>query len=129
MNDEMHRRERAPVAFLDPERDRPGYWLRMRERILTMAEPELVRRRRVHDITVSDVVFSWARSLVPTTLAAALVAGMILARPSSVPTQSAELVPVEEILIDEMESEGVPAIVAAMNDLRSVGDPVTMGGF
>jgi hypothetical protein len=71
------RRAVPETTELDPVRRDPDYWERFHARVLSAAEPELERRRRVA-LTVADVVHSWSRLLVPLAAAAAAWAGMFL---------------------------------------------------
>lgn len=87
----------ASFAALDPGRDDPGYWDRFQERTLGLLEPELARRRRsLEGLTVSDVVTSWSRTVVPLAMAAAAVAVMVLwnqpADPARVPDDASTVV-------------------------------------
>ena len=64
---------------LDPGCADPGYWDRFQQRTLALVEPELARRRRAGEqITVSEVVTSWSRTVVPVAMAAAAAAVMVL---------------------------------------------------
>lgn len=73
------RPEEADVGEVDPGRVRPGYWTRFQTRTMSLVEPELARRRRVRDrVTISDVVTSWSRTVVPLAMAAAAAALMVL---------------------------------------------------
>jgi hypothetical protein len=74
--------ERA-LGTLDPAAHVPGYWTDFRRRVMLAAAPELARRRRWAEVTVSDVVFSWSRTLVPSAMMAAAVAGFLLMRAGS----------------------------------------------
>jgi hypothetical protein len=98
---------------LDPARMDPNYWLRFRSWIMGAAARELARRRLMAQLTVGDVVQSWARAVLPTALAAALVAGLLLIRESSL---SAPLpIGVEELLVSEIEGETIPMMLEADN--------------
>ena len=96
------------LGALDPaERDR-GYWSDFKRAAVFSARTELARRRRLAEVTVSDVVFSWSRGLVPAAMMAAAAAAFLLLRP----TQSAPFVRLEEALLEGLEvaSGGAPAV-------------------
>jgi len=71
------------LESLDPAGRSPSYWFEARRAILLAAAPELARRRRLGELTVSDVVFSWSRTLVPSAMLAAAAAAFLLMRPTS----------------------------------------------
>jgi len=69
----------ASFGALDPGRGDPGYWSRFQNRTLALVEPELARRREALDrMTVSEVVTSWSRAVVPVAMVAAAAAVMVL---------------------------------------------------
>jgi hypothetical protein len=79
--------------------------------VLGAAAKELSRRRFMAQLTVGDVVQSWARAVVPTALVAALLAGVLLLRES---TLSSPLpISVEELLVSEIEGETIPMMLEA----------------
>ena len=99
------------LSVLDPGRGDPNYWLRFRSWVLGAAARELSRRRLMAQLTVGDVVLSWARAVVPTALVTALLAGVLLIRESAL---NAPLpVGVEELLISEIEGETIPMMLEA----------------
>lgn len=105
-----------PLRALDPERFEPGYWARLHRRIVQAAAPELARRRALRDVTLDEVMFSWARTVVPTALLAAAVAGLILlqdARPEPPASVSAD---VEEALLEGLEDSGFSAVASGRAD-------------
>jgi hypothetical protein len=62
-------------------------------------------------LTVGDVMQSWARTVVPTAVAAALLAGLLLIRSSAL---SAPLpIGVEELLVSEIQGETIPMMLEA----------------
>lgn len=108
--------EERPLRALDPERIEPGYWARFQRRILEAAAPELARRRSLRDVTLDEVMFSWARTVVPTALLAAAVAGLVLlqdARPEPAASVSAD---VEEALLEGLEDSGFSAVASGRGD-------------
>jgi hypothetical protein len=103
---------REALGALDPaERDR-GYWSEFRRTALLAAAPELARRRRLAEVTVSDVVFSWSRGLVPAAMMAAAAAAFLLLRP----TESETFLRLEEALLEGIETAGgnTPAVDLAV---------------
>ena len=94
------------LEALDPARGDPNYWLRFRGWVVASAAGELARRRLMARITVGDVVTSWARTVVPTALAAAAVAAVLLLRADSVPA-APQLGP-EERFLSEIEGAEIP---------------------
>lgn len=106
------------LRTLDPGSEDPNYWLRFRSWVMESAGPELSRRRLLADVTVGDVLQSWSRTLVPTALLAAAVAGLALLRGPVAP----EINPlgVEELLVSELGDDPIPAALAPQ-----VGSAVT----
>jgi hypothetical protein len=104
-SEEIDLHVRALLATLDPDRTDPGYWHRFQLWVVNSAGPELARRRRVANDTVSEVVASWWRTLVPTAAMAAALAAFMLLR------QQPPRAPVAYVDVDEMLMEGVDAPV------------------
>lgn len=102
----------SALQFVDPATDDPNYWLRFRAWVMKNASAELARRRLMAELTMGDVVTSWARAVVPTALAAAAVAGLVLLRGAGV---AAPPVPVgvEDLLVAGLEEETIPSALAA----------------
>jgi hypothetical protein len=99
------------LSVIDPARVDPNYWLRFRSWVMGAAARELARRRLMAQLTVGDVVQSWARTVVPTAVAAALIAGLLLIKGS---TLGAPLpIGVEELLVSEIEGETIPMMLEA----------------
>ncbi len=97
-------------AHFNPDHRYPNYWLRFRQWILENAKGELARRRLIHELTVGDVMTSWAKTVVPVVLLAAVVAGLLLTRDqSAVPVQP---MGIEELLVSEVEGQIIPAALA-----------------
>ncbi len=99
------------LSVLDPARGDPNYWLRFRSWVMGAASRELARRRLLAQLTVEDVVQSWARAVVPTALATALVAGLLLVRSTALDAPLP--VSVEELLVSEIEGETIPMMLEA----------------
>jgi hypothetical protein len=88
------------LGVLDPARTKPGYWADFRRNAVFAAGPELARRRRLSNVTVSDVVFSWSRALLPMAAVAAAVALLLVMRTRPEPGEVA-------LTLDEMLWEGI----------------------
>jgi len=71
---------------------------------------ELARRRMVADLTVSEVVTSWSRAVLPTALVVAAVATMLLVRPSLIGIDAEPSAPLalEEMLADDIADAWTP---------------------
>lgn len=91
------------LAPLDPAGRDPRYWFEFHRGVMLSAGAELARRRRAAEVTVSDVVFSWSRALVPAAAVASLVAFFLL-EPAAV--EAPAPIRLEEIL---WEGAGVSA--------------------
>jgi hypothetical protein len=116
MDDLGRDRDLAEALFhLDPASQDPRYWLRFRTWVMNGATLELARRRMVAQMTVGDVVHSWARALVPTALLAAVLAGILLWRVGSVPPMT-----VEELLISEIQGETIPMMASPSRSFEAV---------
>ncbi len=109
----------SALQFVDPATDDPNYWLRFRAWVMTNAAAELARRRLMAELTMGDVVMSWARAVVPTAVAAAAVAGLVLLRGAGV-AASPIPVGVEELLVVGLEEEAIPSALAADEATASV---------
>lgn len=99
------------LSVLDPARVDPNYWLRFRSWVMGAAARDLARRRLMAQLTVGDVMQAWARTLVPTAIATALLAGVLLIRASSL---GAPLpLGVEDLLVSEIEGETIRDVLEA----------------
>jgi hypothetical protein len=103
------------LAMIDPASGDPNYWLRFRSWVLSGASRELARRRMMAQLTVGDVVGSWARTLVPTALLAAVLAGVVLWR-----TGTPLPVSVEELLVSEIRGQTIPAMASPVRAADAV---------
>lgn len=101
----------AWLRALDPASGDPSYWLRFRSWVMESAGPELARRRLLADVTVGDVLQSWSRTLVPTALLAAAVAGLALLR-GPVAVESNPLL-IEDLLVAELADDPIPAALSS----------------
>ena len=83
MNEDIDVGIRSLLVTLDPERTDPGYWHRFHRWVVTSAVGELAKRRR-REATVSEVIFSWWCTVVPSaTVAAALASRLVRPGPSA----------------------------------------------
>ncbi len=98
------------LRLVDPASQDPNYWFRFRSWVVSNAAAELLRRRLMHELTVADVMSSWARAVVPTAALAAALAGLLLIRGPGLPTPQS--VGVEELLVSEVEGEPIPTALA-----------------
>ena len=96
------------LESLDPATEDPNYWFRFRGWVMTGAARELARRRFVAQLTVGDVMNSWARMVVPTAVLAAAVAGLLLVRAEA--TTNPLPMGLEELLVSEIPDETVPLL-------------------
>lgn len=92
----------VPLDPLDPGYEDPTFWLRFQDRVMRAAVPELARRRWSHGLTVSDVVLSWGRLVVPAAVAAAIAGSFFLVRADAVPLPS-QFDAIEELLVAEAD--------------------------
>ena len=115
MSDDIGHGMREMLATLDPERSDAGYWHRFHRWVLNAAAPELARRRRKRPMTVSEMVFSWWRALVPIAMATAALAGALLLseRPNASPVANLD---VEEMLLEGTEAPVMPVFETAAPD-------------
>ncbi|HSG48537.1 MAG TPA: hypothetical protein VLA43_12030 [Longimicrobiales bacterium] len=99
---------------VDPASADANYWLRFQSWVLKAAGPELARRRLMADLTMGEVLVGWARAVVPTAVAASLVAGFLLVRTAQARSDLAHAASVEELLVAGMEGQTIP--VALVDD-------------
>jgi hypothetical protein len=100
------------LDLLDPAHGDPGYWMRFRGRVLRAAAPELARRRLVADVSMPEVVMSWARTVVPAAVLAAALAGVFLLKDRPPVTQPSSA-SVEELLAAGVKGSTIPAELAS----------------
>jgi hypothetical protein len=105
---------REALHSLDPASIDPNYWLRFRGWVMTDAARELARRRLMAELTVADVLNSWSRTVLPTALLAAAMAGVMLMRTPEPPVEIA--IGLEELLVSELPAETVPVLLSADAD-------------
>jgi hypothetical protein len=100
------------LSALDPATEDPNYWFRFRGWVMSGAARELARRRLMADLTVGDVLTSWARTVVPTAVAAAAVAAFVLVRAgAAVPQVAQEPLGLEELLVSDLSNESVSVLL------------------
>lgn len=105
------------LEFADPASRDPHYWLRFQSRVLKRASAELARRRLMADLTVGEVLSSWARTVVPTAVFAALVAALVLVRGHTAAAPAP--VGVEELLVAGIDDQSIPAALQADSEEAS----------
>jgi hypothetical protein len=108
----------AALAALDPGSHEPTYWARFGDWVMSEAGAELTRRRSARRVTVADVLSSWARTVVPTALAAAAVAGLVLLR-AAPPIPGPEAMGVEELLVSDLEGLTIPSLLSPESPVNS----------
>ena len=108
------------LESVDPASADPNYWLRFQSWVLKNAAPELARRRIMTELTLSDVMTSWARALIPTAVLAAALAGLILFRGEPAPAPVPMSVGVEELLVAGVEGSTIPVMLAG----EEAGSPI-----
>lgn len=129
-NNNRERRRRwlaSAFAAVDPGGADPHYWARFHRTVLQRSLPELVRRRRESTLSLSEVVSSWARTLLPAAAAAAAVGAILISRSPAEETRTGQSfipvaeVDVEELLVLEVEGETIPATLGAAGNGRTAG--------
>jgi len=113
---------RAPLEELDPGRRDPRYWQGFQERVMRSASLELERRRRRLEVaTVSDVVFSWGRTLVPAAAVAAALALLLISPREPVAVAAAG---VDPGAVDGVFQEWLGEPVSPILGLQAAPDPI-----
>ena len=108
------------LESLDPARGDLNYWFRFHGRVMAGAAPELARRRLVSNLTISDVLASWSRTVVPTTMLAAALAALLLIRAGSATMQPEAVVDgvqASEEVVPVMLSGEVPTAFVAFTEI------------
>lgn len=108
------------LEAVDPASVDTHYWLRFQGWVLKNAAPELARRRLMADLTMGDVLAGWARALVPTAVAASLLAGFLLVQSAQSRDDLAVAASVEELLVAGLESETIPMTLVDVDAPGSV---------
>jgi len=112
---------------LDPARRDPMYWFRFRDHVLSSSARELARRRLMSELTVSDMLASWGRTLVPTALLAAAVAAFLLMRSEDVPS----IIPlaVEELLVEGIGGAPIPTVLTSEDQITAGGVMIAVEAY
>lgn len=102
---------------LDPGHPDDRYWTWFHQSVMTRAVAELAIRREMARASVSDVLASWSRSLVPAALVAAGIATIMTLAAQRTSVELTEgPVAFDEVLVGEMGQQFVAA------DLFFAGD-------
>jgi len=96
---------------LDPGREDSAYWLRFRGWVMSRAAGELARRRVMAKLTVEDVLSSWARTVLPTAMLAAALAGLFLLRNHAL--EAPLPLGVEELLLTDVQGMSIPLTLSS----------------
>ncbi len=103
----MDREDRRPdLSVLDPGLGDAGYWERLRAAVLAGAAFELARRRETARASVTAVLSSWSRKLIPATLAAAAAAAFLALSENASDQGEPQPLALEDVL-DEGAAEGL----------------------
>lgn len=108
---------RLDLDTLDPGQGDSAYWDRFHARVMAAAGSELARRRAL-PLSVSGILLSWSRLLVPGAVAAAVAAGILLV-PSGPTVEPSGLLGlgVEDILREEASRSELAPIFLGSEDL------------
>lgn len=106
------------LSSLDPAQREPRYWFEFHRGVMLSASGELARRRRLAEVTVSDVVFSWSRALVPAAAMASLVAFFAL---RSATVNAPSPLRLEEILWESADASATDISASEVSD-AAVGE-------
>lgn len=98
----------SAMELLDPGHTDPSYWMRFRAGVLRRAAPELARRRLAAEVSLPEVVMSWARAVVPAAMLAAALAGVMLLHEYTVSDAQPTTVGVEELLVTGVQGSTIP---------------------
>ena len=120
--------QRLNLDPLDPASQDPGFWVRFHGEVLARARGELARRRAVSHWSVPEVVFRWRRTLVPLTLLAAALAGIVLLGQEDAGNGPAP-VALEDALVEGLPGDPIPAVLQRSTELDEVAFLTEAGGF
>ena len=92
------------LRSFDPGASESGYWFRFHQTVMSAARGELARRRMTAGVSVSELVVSWSRTVVPSAVLAAAVAAFVLLRTGApLPTDQADgPLALEDVLLAEV---------------------------
>ena len=100
------------LRVLDPSQDDPSYWFRFRGWVMKEAEGELARRRMSVDLTVEDLLESWARTVIPVAMAAGIAAITLIRSSPDDDPKVFMAVGVEELLVREIPAQTQPVLLS-----------------
>ena len=121
--------ERLPLRSLDPGSADPGFWVRFHARVMDRARAELARRRLAAEPTVAEVVFAWRRTLIPLTLLAAALAGILLTMNGGESQSSLPPMALEDMLLENVSGDPLPAVLIGEAELDEVAFLSSMERF
>jgi len=113
-NDFSHDRDPQLTELLssvDPGHSDETYWPRFHRSVMGQALADLGRRRVIANLTVSQIMHSWARTVLPTAAVAAAVAAIVLLRPIETPEVQPRLIAVEEALMEGVDGDPIPVVL------------------
>lgn len=119
---------RVPLESLDPGTGDPGYWIRFHGRVMAGARDELARRRMAGEWSIAEVVFQWRKTLVPLTLVAAALAG-ILVLGYEEPISQFSPIALEDALIQGLSGDPIPTVLERTTEFDEVAFLSPAGGF
>lgn len=96
----------AALYLLDPASQDANYWHKFRWWVVGSAAAELARRKMAARLTIGEVLESWARTLLPTAVVLAALAGFLMLRGEH--AVEGPPIAVEELLLSEIEGQAVP---------------------
>jgi len=120
--------ERLDLGPLDPGSTDPGFWMRFHSAVMSRAREELARRRMTRELSIPEVVFQWRNRLVPLALLAATLAGILMLGQEE-PGPASYPVALEEALMEGVEGDPIPTILARTTDLDETAFLTAGGGF
>ena len=100
------------LRVLDPSQDDPSYWFRFRGWVMKEAAGELARRRMSVDLTVEDLLESWARTVIPVAMAAGIAAITLIRSSPDDDPKVFMAVGVEELLVREIPAQTQPVLLS-----------------
>lgn len=111
---------RPLLVVMDPEYDRPGYWGRLRNRVMERAAFELARRRRIARESVAAVLSGWSRSLIPVAVAAAAIAALLVGGEVRQAAEHIAPLALEDVLANEVEDGALQAVMSGRDPANPV---------
>ncbi|MGD2122426.1 MAG: hypothetical protein PVJ76_11810 [Gemmatimonadota bacterium] len=120
--------DRLDLQSLDPGSEDPGFWLRFHGSVMGRARDELTRRRMTQELSIPEVVFQWRKPLVPLALLAATLAGIFVLGQEE-PRAVISPVALEDALLDGVEGDPIPTILARTAEFDETAFLASGGGF